>query len=89
MNRSQILDTAKTYVTKDRTATHGEMEENFSIIAKYWSIHLDIPVTAIDVAVMMALVKVARIKLNPGHDDNWVDGAGYFACGGELATSIG
>jgi hypothetical protein len=89
MNRSQILDTAKTYVTKDRAATHGEMENNFETIAKYWSVHLDIPVTATDVAVMMTLLKVARIKSNEGHLDNWVDGAGYFACGGELATSIG
>lgn len=89
MNRSQILDTAKTYVTKDRAATHGEMESNFENIAKYWSIHLDIPITSTDVAVMMTLLKVARIKSNEEHVDNWVDGAGYLACGGEIATSIG
>lgn len=89
MNRSQILDTAKAYVTKDRAATHGEMENNFETIAKYWSVHLDIPVTATDVSVMMTLLKVARIKSNEGHADNWVDGAGYLACGGEIATSIG
>jgi hypothetical protein len=89
MNRSQILDTAKNYVTKDRAATHGEMENNFETIAKYWSVHLDIPVTATDVAVMMTLLKVARIKSNEGHLDNWVDGAGYLACGGEISTPIG
>ena len=48
--------------------------------------HLGTPVKAHDVAVMMALLKVARIKQNPQHIDNWVDGAGYFACGGEIAT---
>tara|TARA_R110000868_G_C10928680_1_gene766193 strand:+ start:483 stop:752 length:270 start_codon:yes stop_codon:yes gene_type:complete len=89
MNRSQVLDTAKGCVTKDRAATHGNMEDNFATIAKYWSVHLDIPITPVDVAVMMALLKAARIKTNEGHEDNWVDGAGYFACGGELATSIG
>lgn len=89
MNRSEILDTAKGYVTKDRNATHGAMEDNFEIIAKYWSIHLGVPVTSSDVAVMMTLLKVARIKSNKSHEDNWVDGAGYLACGGEIATSIG
>jgi hypothetical protein len=89
MNRSQILDTAKQYVTTDRNATHGDMEDSFEVIAKYWSVHLDIPITAVDVSVMMSLLKIARIKSNEGHADNWVDGAGYLACGGELATSIG
>ena len=89
MNRSEILDTAKVYVTRDRAATHGNMERNFETIAAYWSIHLDVNVTSTDVAVMMALLKTARIKENEGHADNWVDGAGYFACGGDIATSIG
>jgi hypothetical protein len=39
-----------------------------------------------DVAVMLALLKVARIKQNPNHTDNWIDIAGYAACGGEIAT---
>ena len=89
MNRSQILDTAKQIITKDRAATHGDAENSFDTIAKYWSVHLDIPITKEDVAVMMALLKAARIKTNPTHIDNWIDGIGYFACGGEIATSIG
>jgi hypothetical protein len=32
----------------------------------------------------MTLLKLARIKSNPRHQDNWVDGCGYLACGGEL-----
>ena len=83
--RADILDTAKTYVTKDRASDHGDMENNFLTIARYWSVHLDHEVTATDVAVMMNLLKVARIKSNPSHPDNWIDGAGYMACGGELA----
>lgn len=89
MKREEILDTAKQYVTKDRHATHGSAEDNFSTIAAYWSIHLGHPVTTSDVAVMMSLLKNARIKSNPSHVDNWIDGAGYLACGGEIATSIG
>ncbi len=86
MDRAEILDTAKAYVTKDRAATHGDAERNFETIAAMWSAYLGAPVEAHDVAAMMVLLKVSRVKSNPGHADNWVDGAGYFACGGEIAT---
>lgn len=85
MNRSQILDTAKEYVTKDRAATHGDAESNFGLIAAYWSAHLNKNITAHDVAVMMTLMKLARAKANPKHIDNWIDGCGYLALGGEAA----
>ena len=86
VTRSSILSTAKSYITRDRQADHGDAEDNFSRIAGYWSLHTGVTLTATDVAVMMALLKVARIKQNPQHMDNWVDGAGYFACGGEIAN---
>jgi hypothetical protein len=86
MNRSEILNTAKEYVTKDRAATHGDAEKSFGLIAAYWSAHLDAYVGPEDVAIMMTLMKLARAKANPGHADNWVDGCGYLACGGEIAT---
>jgi len=86
MKRSDILDTAKQYVNVDRAVAHGDAERNFSMIATFWSAHLDHPVTAADVAVMMTLMKLARIKANPAHLDSWVDGCGYLACGGEIAT---
>ena len=86
MKRSEILDTAKQYVNVDRAAQHGDAESNFNVIASYWSAHLDTFVGPEDVAVMMTLMKLARIKANPGHIDSWVDGCGYLACGGEIAT---
>jgi hypothetical protein len=89
MNRSEILDTAKQYVTKDRADTHGDAESNFGLISAYWSAHLDAYVGPEDVAIMMTLLKLARAKSNPGHGDNWVDGCGYLACGGEIATGEG
>tara|TARA_B110000285_G_C14995203_1_gene548448 strand:- start:56 stop:511 length:456 start_codon:yes stop_codon:yes gene_type:complete len=85
-SRGDILDTAKEYVTKDRAADHGDMENNFNMIADYWSLHLEQHIDAHDVAVMMTLLKVARIKSNPKHMDNFIDGAGYLACGGELVS---
>jgi len=39
----------------------------------------------VDVAAMMALMKLGRIAGNPAHMDSWIDLAGYSACGGEIA----
>ena len=86
MNREEILDAAVQAVTVDRAATYGGAEKSFGVIAAYWSAHIDVNVTATDVAVMMGLLKIARIKSSPAHADNWVDLAGYAACGGELAA---
>lgn len=33
---------------------------------------------------MLGLLKIARIATGHGKADNWVDLAGYAACGGEL-----
>jgi hypothetical protein len=64
------------------------MEDNFQMIANLWATYLNVDVAAHDVGAMMALLKVARIRSNPKHPDNWVDGAGYMACGGELAGKL-
>lgn len=84
--RAEILDEAKHAVTVDRAATHGNAEDGFGLIATYWSAHLDADVSATDVAVMMGLLKIARIKANPKHLDSWTDVCGYAACGGEIAN---
>lgn len=41
-------------------------------------------ITPTDVAMMMALLKIARIKNGGGTGDSFVDLAGYAACGGEI-----
>jgi hypothetical protein len=91
MKRAEILDTAKQYVTKDRDATHGDMEDNFDSIAELWQIYFnnEWDFTPTDVAVMMTLLKIARLKSNKSNPDNWVDACGYMACGGELAIKKG
>ena len=91
MKRAEILDTAKQYVTKDRDATHGDMEDNFDSIAELWQIYFNSEwdFTSTDVAVMMTLLKIARLKSNKSNPDNWVDACGYMACGGELAIKKG
>ena len=92
MNRSEILDKAKECVCGQREQDYGSPEDNFSTIAYLWNAYLDnimLPGYAIspkDVAMMMALLKIARIKNGGGTGDSFVDLAGYAACGGEIAT---
>ena len=43
-----------------------------------------ISVTSVDVSMMMALMKIARIRNGGGSGDSFVDLAGYAACGGEI-----
>ena len=87
-DRAKVLDTAKGYVTKDRAADHGDMEDNFIRTAALWNAHLGLIdfIKPHDVPVLMTLLKIARIGSNPKHMDNWVDACGYMACGGEVVS---
>ena len=84
ITRSEILDTAKKYVMKDRADQHGDMESNLTAIANLWSIFLDTRIKPHEVAAMMSLLKIGRIKSSPENPDHWIDCAGYSACGAEL-----
>jgi len=84
--RSEILDTAKEYTTKDRAADHGNMEDNFKTIGDLFSTFLGIDVSPTQAGILMCLVKIARQKSNPNHADNYIDLAGYAACSGELSA---
>ncbi len=93
-DRERCLATAMKYVTRDRTAAHGNPESNCENIAAYWNAHLQarygaqgpsVQLDAVDVAAMMAGMKLARLSFNPAHEDSWIDLAGYAACGMEIA----
>ena len=89
MKRAEILATAGSYVTVDREEQYGSPEDNFSIVADLWDIYLrrtSSRINSHDVAVMMCLLKIARIASGQKKDDNYVDLAGYAACAGEIAT---
>ena len=96
MKRSEILAAARTCVCGGREQDHGKLEDNFSTIGLMWGVYLRaahhdlariLPINGIDakdVAVMMALLKIARIATGSSQD-SYVDLAGYAACAGELA----
>ena len=83
--RQRVLKEAERCVCGKREQDYGTPENNFSRIAEFWATYKGVEFSPVDVAIMMALLKVARIANNPGHMDSWVDGCGYFACGGEIA----
>ncbi len=85
MTRAETLKKAEACVMVDRQSTHGAPEDSFGLIAKFWSSYLGHEIKPHEVAVMMGLLKIARIKQKPLYDDNWIDAAGYMACGAELA----
>lgn len=92
--RKDILDEAAKCVLKDRNAAYGNPEDNFRVIADFWSTYLSaargvpIAITTLDVANMMIQTKLARLANNSTHKDSWVDVAGYAACGGGVAGFI-
>ena len=91
MNKSEILKTAENIVNGDREKQYGKAEDNFNTIANLWADYLSVKVEPTDiepkdVAAMLALLKIARIASGHAKEDNWVDLAGYAACGGEIET---
>ena len=93
MNREEILAQAKTNVCGDREQDYGVPEKNFHTIAELWTAYLQGVLktdpcwdtfSPKDVAAMLALLKIARIASGHGKADNWIDLAGYAACGGEI-----
>lgn len=85
--RDRVLDEAKRIINGDRNNSYGPPNQDFDKTARFWSIYLsstntaDVTITPYDVAVLMMLLKISRIAWDPFKEDNWVDLAGYAACG--------
>lgn len=91
--RASILDEAKRCVCGQREQDYGSPENNFRLIASLWEPYIrtrcarngaDVSIRPEDVAMLMALLKIARICSGTGTQDSFVDLAGYAACGGEI-----
>ena len=97
MKRDEILIAAHHCVCGDREKDYGSPERNFETIADLWVAYLRaiagpgevVPLLDTkDVAAMMALMKISRIASGHAKEDNWIDLAGYAACGGELESMV-
>ena len=80
----EILSEATRLVGTDRQKDYGDKVENHNNIAKLWSAYLDVKIEAHDVAIMMALLKIARTKLGAVSKDTYIDMSAYSAIPGEI-----
>lgn len=94
ITRASILDSAKEIVTGERERQYGKPEDNFRMIGNLWEIYLKarcldsnggLDILPEDVAMMMSLLKIARIASGNYKADSFIDLAGYAACAGECA----
>jgi hypothetical protein len=95
--RAEILDAAKKIVTGDREKQYGRPEDNFAVIARFWEVYLNqrcvdamsgFMLNPDDVAMLMALMKVARIMTGTFKGDSYIDACGYLACAAEIVGRI-
>lgn len=84
MKRTEILEAARVCVCGERERDYGTPEDSFTLISRLWTAYVGIAFTPKDVAMMMALLKVARIRAG-NKADSFIDLAGYAACAGEIA----
>lgn len=88
--REYCLSEAGKAVLVDRSKAYGgRPENNFKIIAELWNTYLGTDqIRPHDVAIMMMLLKIGRIRTGTEiKEDNWIDIAGYSACGLECQAS--
>lgn len=97
MTRTELLAKANACVTGERPEDYGSPEDNFSTIAQLWAAYIkaacvapgaQVDIGGKDVALMMALLKIAR-AIASDNPDNYIDLAGYAACAGEIVGRAG
>jgi hypothetical protein len=86
-----ILTDAAGIVGGARNDTHGDKITSFQLIADFWNLYLDgrrdqvgEPITALNVAQMMELLKIVRSIQGLPVEDHFLDSAGYAAIAGEI-----
>lgn len=86
MKAKETLETALELVTGDRAEQHGDMHATHQMAADLWNAYIgDGMLTAEDVALMLALLKIARMQNGSKNEDNYVDLAGYAGVAAQLA----
>lgn len=83
MNNGAILLEAHALVNAERQDAYGPPSASFDRIAALWTAYLGHTVTAKDVAVCMALLKLAR-EAHSHKRDNLLDAAGYIGLAADM-----
>jgi len=97
---AEVLSKALELTGGDRAKTHGDKRQNHQNIANLWNAYLGIaadadtigvltrPLTAADVATLMCLLKIARMKSGTFNLDNFIDLAGYAGVAAECSDEL-
>lgn len=87
-DRGKILLEALEIINGDRLDAHGKPEDSFGQIARLWSAYLfdrlELPLERRDVAILMALLKIARIQTGTAITDSFRDAAGYIGLAADM-----
>ena len=89
LKRDEIIKIVSDILSKDRQNTYSKPENNFQSIANLWNEYLEVDkilLSARDVATMMILLKIARMKSSPEYLDNYIDAAGYAIIAGSFCN---
>lgn len=84
--REEVLEEAARLISHDRNVTYGPPSQDFERIAAMWSVLFGREFSAHEVAMGLICLKLSRLVHSPLHRDNWVDMAGYAACGFEASS---
>lgn len=75
----EALEAAYRLIEGDRHVQHGKAERCHDEIAKLWTWWVGMEIDRHDVAIMLALLKVARVKTGAYNGDCYDDGLGYLS----------
>ena len=85
MNAGDFLTEAKAII-QDRGLDYGHPTDNMQRTARLWSAYLEMPIEGDQVAICMALVKIAR-SMESSKVDTFIDMSAYCAIAGQISTS--
>ena len=86
MNRDETLEKALDIIQGDRHNEYGPAQGHFKEAASVWSLIMKKEVTASQVILCLAALKLVRLSTKNDHQDSWVDLAGYAALGNEVSS---
>jgi hypothetical protein len=90
---AETLRIAAEAVCGERNQSYGSPADDFRTQGEMFSSYLSrtngakVVVTASDIAALMILVKIAR-QAHRAKPDNWIDAAGYAACGAQCDSQL-
>lgn len=84
--QASIFAEAEAIINGPRARDYGDAERSFKQIARLWRAYLGVPVSSMDVAMLMALLKMVRLKHSCFlHHDSFVDMLGYVGLAHKVA----